>query len=407
MAHVRVTRTGFLGNLMNSVMGIPIGILLFLISFWVLFKNEGLPNMGKIAESQSSEVAADETGHDGDFVSVTGTLESSSMVGDPDFLSPGNYINLSREVEMYAWVEHSESETRDKVGGGTETITTYSYELEWTSSPRTTGMDDPSYNNPAMTISAGSWEGDSANVGAWNIDIGDARWPGGDRLSPSGLPLLGQAARGTIQGEYIYLGYGSPNSPSIGDHRISFRALQPGGEVTAFGEASGGNLVAHDVADRSFLRVLSGDREAAISTLKLEAAALKWGLRILGFLLMWFGMQMVFAPLHAVAGILPFLKRGTKSLIALITFPIAAILTLLTIVISAILHSVVALIVVFAISAGIMAWLWKNRGGKGGDTAAVAPGTPPPPGPPPGPSPAAEPPTAAPGADVPPDSPPA
>ena len=386
MAIVKTTRTGFLGNLINSVMAIPIGILMFLISFWVLFKNEGLPNLGKICEAESSEVAADEAGHDGDFVSVTGELKSGSMLGDPEFLSPGNYINLSRDVEMYAWVEHTESETVDKVGGGTETRTTYTYEMEWTSNPRTNGFEDSSYNNPPMQIQSQSWSGDSANIGVWEIDVDDARWPGGEALSPSSLTLLGQAARGTVSGDHVYLGYGGPGSPGIGDHRISFRALSPGATVTGFGEASGSSLTAYNYEDsETFLRVLNGDRAEAIATMLFEASARKWGLRILGFFLMWFGMQMVFSPLHAVAGILPFIKKGTKFLIAAITFPIAATLTLLTIVISAILHSVVALIVVFAITAGLMGYLWKNRGGKddGAEVAAAAPIVAPP-GPPPG-----------------------
>jgi hypothetical protein len=129
--------------------------------------------------------------------------------------------------------------------------------------------------------------------------------------------------------------------------------------------------------------------------MKLEATVLKWGLRILGFFLMWFGLQTVFAPLHAIAGILPFVKKGTKAIIALITFPIAATLTFLTIVISAILHSVLALVIVFAITAVMMGWFWKNRTGKGDEAAAAAPAAPPtspapsPDVPPPGPPPAA------------------
>lgn len=398
MAIVRTKTTGFLGNLMNSVMAIPIGILMFLISFYVLFKNEGLPNMGKICESKSAEVSADEAGSDGEFVSVTGELASDSMLGDPQYVQPGNYINLSRSVEMYAHVQHSQSETRDKVGGGTETTTTYTYTQEWTSSPRTSGMEDPYYNNQAMRIQGDSWTGDAANIGVWQIRVADANMPGGETLSPSSLTLMGEAARGTVSGNYVYLGYGGPQTPNIGDHRLSWRALQPGNTVTAFGEASGSSLVEHNIEDRDFLRVLNGDREAAIDTMKFEAAALKWGLRILGFFLMWFGMQMVFSPLHAIAGILPFIKKGTKFLIAMITFPIAFVLTALTIIISAILHSWIALIVVFGLTAGLMGWLWKNRDGKGSN-AAAAPSVPAPP--------MAAPPGPAPGADLPPGPPPA
>ena len=234
-------------------------------------------------------------------------------------------------------------------------------------------MEDPYYNNPAIQIQGESWSGDSASIGVWQIRVADANMPGGETLSPSSLNLIGDAARGTVSGDYVYLGYGGPQNPVIGDHRLSWRALSPGGTVTGFGEASGSNLVEHNIEDRDFLRVLNGDRESAIETMKFEAAALKWGLRILGFFLMWIGMQMVFSPLHAIAGILPFLKKGSKFLIAVITFPIAFVLTSLTIIISAILHSWIALLVVFGLTAGLMGWLWKNRAGKGGQAAAAAP----------------------------------
>ena len=34
---------------------------------------------------------------------------------------------------MYQWKEHESRETRKKLGGGTETVTTYEYKKEWAS----------------------------------------------------------------------------------------------------------------------------------------------------------------------------------------------------------------------------------------------------------------------------------
>lgn len=416
MAVVRTTRTGFLGNLFNSILAVPIGILIFLASFAVLFWNEGRPNLGKIAERESVVAAADDTSaHQGELVAVTGTLELDEQIGDPQYLANGDYVTLDRVVEQYVWVQHSESETRDKVGGGTETVTTYTYEMEWTSSPQdSSNFEDPSYSNPPQRVFSDSWSATNVSIGAWQLVVAEFQaggscigcrgLPGGSTLdlSDESVKLQGEGVRATRQGNYLYLD-GSPATPNIGDHRISFRALQPGGTVTAFGQAEGAGLVGYNFeGDKTFLRMLWGSRDEAISSLRTEHTVITWVLRLVGFFMMWMGMGMVFAPLHAIAGILPFAKKGTKFVVGLVTFPIALVLTVVTIVVSMILHSIVALIIVFILVGGLAFWLWKNRDKNaaqgnvpGGMAAAPAGGVPP--GPAPGAPPSAPPGGAPPG----------
>lgn len=376
MAVTRTTSTGFFGNLLGSFVSIPIGILLFLGAFVVLFLNEGRPNMAKIAEKQSVAVAADTVGSEGEFVSVTGTLATTETLGDPLFVAPGAYVALERDVEVYAWVERSESETRDKLGGGTETVTTYTYERQWVSDPAdsSTFQEPAGHQNTAKRLEDGAWRVTSATIGAWRLDVPNTRMPGTTQVAPGTLSLTGDAAAATstVQGNHVYLGGANPASPAIGDHRVSFSVLAPGGTVTGFGEASGGALAPWNYkGDRTFLRVLEGSREDALATLAFEEKIIAWGLRILGFLMMWIGMGMVFAPLHAVAGILPFAKKATKFIVGAVTFPIAAVLTIVTIVVSMILHNIFALIIVALLVVGLGVWLWKSRD-KGAAQASTA-----------------------------------
>ncbi len=396
MAVVRTTRTGFLGNLFNSILAVPIGILLFLASFAVLFWNEGRTNLANVAVESVVAAAQDASGHEGEFVSVTGTLSSDERVGDPQFLMDGPWLELRRVVEQYQWVEHSESETRDKVGGGTETTTTYTYELEWSTTWHDSSrFEDTSYTNVPMRYDSESFSVSSASVGLWTFSAPTAQLPSGRELALSGdddVKLIGDGARGVVQGNYVYLDGARPGDPGVGDHRVSFRALGQGDTVTMFGEAGGGALTPYNYeGSKTWLRALRGDRDTAIQALQTEHTVMTWILRLVGFLMMWFGMGMVFAPLHAVAGILPFLKKGSRFMVNLITFPIALILTVITIVVSMILHSIVALIIVGLIVAGGAFWLIKNRDKDAGATPAAAtagvpPGPPPgsPPGPPPG-----------------------
>lgn len=422
MAYQTVTRTGFFGNLKNAIVSALIGILLFLGSFVVLFMNEGRTNWGKVAEESTEVDASSASGHDGEFVSVTGALTSSETLGDPQFVAPGNFIQLDRSVEVYVWVEHSETETRDKVGGGTETTTTYTYSQEWSSSiPDSSQFEDPAYRgvNPGtqMRWTSESYSVNTAAVGAWSFTMADLGsgpamsmghgLPGSSSVSPSSLTLTGDATGpgASVSGEHVYLANANPNSPVVGDYRVSFSALTGGETVTMFAKAEGGMLKPWPAdGDKTMMRALRGDRASAIASLVTEYKAFGWMMRIVGFFMMWIGMSMVFAPLHAVAGILPFLKKGTKFLVGLITFPIALVLTTVTVIISMVLHSWVAMLVVTLMFGGLVFFLWSRRS-KGDDAqqqapvsgydpaqqqqwaqAGGAPGVPPgpPPGPPPG-----------------------
>ena len=48
---VTTTRTSWLGNIMNSFVGVLFGIILFVVAFPVLWFNEGRTNMATVAKS--------------------------------------------------------------------------------------------------------------------------------------------------------------------------------------------------------------------------------------------------------------------------------------------------------------------------------------------------------------------
>lgn len=420
MAVTRVTQRGFLQNLMGSIAGIPIGILLFLASFYVLFINEGRTNWSKVAAESVVVDANTASGHQGEFVSVTGPINTDSTVGDPDFVAPGNFITLSRNAEMYAWVEESHSETRDKVGGGTETVTTYTYELQWTSNPQDASQfEQPEgHSNPAMTVDSGSWSAPRATIGAWPLTTEAAAGqcflgaacrglPSGTTVNPSTLTLLGAASTGRAQGDHIYLGNANPTSPVVGDIRLSWSALPTGGTVTAFGGVDNGQLVPFTMGEESMLRVMSGDRAGAIQTLEREYKLKGRIFLIVGFLMMWIGMNMVFGPLQAIAGILPFVKKVTGFIIGAITLVIAVVLTTVTVLVSKVLHNWILASLVGIGLFGFIVWtLWKKRQPPEAAAPQVATATAAGFGPPPGPPPGFAPPGAPPSHFAPPGAPP-
>src|SRR5690606_10248642 len=72
--------------------------------------------------------------NDGKLVHVIGKATTAEVLKDGPFEMAANAITLTRSVEMYQWVEETKSETRKKLGGGTETIKTTVYEKAWKSS---------------------------------------------------------------------------------------------------------------------------------------------------------------------------------------------------------------------------------------------------------------------------------
>jgi hypothetical protein len=360
--HTRVERTGFLGELGRSILAIPVGLLLFFGSFFVLWFTEGRTDVSEIAAE--SAVLSNEAAEGAGFVSVSGTVGAKEPLGDPEFLAPGPWLSLQRRAEMFAWVEHRETEERNKIGGGKETITYFEYRKEWTNEPKpSSSFDNPvGHDNPPMHLSDQSFASDAGTIGAWMFDAREADLPGGEGLELTSLPKAGTGANAKAAGEFLHIGRGDLANPIIGDLRVSFTAVPTGISGTLFGQAEGGRIgpYVHEGEHRVF-RLFRGSRDEALLQMHQEYVVLGWVGRVAGFLLMWIGMSLVFAPLHAVMDILPFLGRGSRFLVGVALFPVALVLTTVTTLISMILHNFVAAVAVALLLAGLVVWGRSRR----------------------------------------------
>ena len=70
---------------------------------------------------------------------------------------------------------------------------------------------------------------------------------------------------------------------------------------------------------------------------------LLWVFRVIGFILMWTGLSLLFSPLIQLLDIVPFFGDIGKSVIQGITFVVALILSAITIAISIVVHNAIAL----------------------------------------------------------------
>ena len=350
-----VTRKGWGKNIMDSLVGVLIGIVLFFVSFIVLWTNEGRVNMSKVAKKSipisSSSV---DTINNGKLVSVSGVLSTSQTLGDPDYLKPGSYIILQRYVEMYAWEEESDSETKKKVGGGTETTTTYTYNQVWTSNPEnSSGFRIPEgHYNPALAVQEKLFAVSDAKVGVYGIDARNISMPEGISVRLSGENVIVKKDVKLDTG-YLYKGKGSMKSPEIGDVKISFTAMPNGTNLTIFGQLTGSNITKymHKGKDRLY-RAFKANREGAIQIMKTEHKVTTWLLRIVGFVMMWIGLTLCFGPINALLNVLPFLGSVSKFIISVAMFIVAFVLSIITIIVSIIAHSIIAMIILIVLIVG-------------------------------------------------------
>jgi hypothetical protein len=344
-------------GIMDSIKGVVIGLILFVVSFPVLWWNEGRVDMSKVAGT-SVPVGAEtvDASANGQFVSVTGKLASDEAVGDPQFLKPGAYVSLTRTAEMYAWVETKSSTTTKSAGGKKKKKTTYSYERKWTDRPESSSSfkEPAGHENPSPSIDSQTFTVSHAKVGAYDFDPRSARLPKPTRVAIGNADFIpSEGAR--LEGSYIFSGSGSLQNSQVGDMRLSFSAVQSGITATLFGNLNGTVVEPYFYkGEEKLYRAIAGSREAAIAKMAAEHKILTWILRGGGFLMMLIGLNLFFGPINAVLDIVPFLGNVSRSIIGLAMFLIAAVLSLLTIAVSIIAHNIFLLlgagvVVLFAI----------------------------------------------------------
>src|SRR5512135_619445 len=128
---------GWLSRLGNAFLGIPIGVILFIASFVILFWNEG--RAVHTAQSLSTgekaviSISSDTVDHanEGKLVHVGGLATTDQTVKDPRFDVSAQALRLRRNVQMFQWKEDSRTEPRGKLGGGEEQVTRFTYSKIW------------------------------------------------------------------------------------------------------------------------------------------------------------------------------------------------------------------------------------------------------------------------------------
>ena len=349
MAYQEVTKTSYGSRLGNSLKGIGTGIVLFIAATALLWWNEG--NAKKTADAikgfdkacvDVADMSKVDPALNGQPIHAVAVAKTDEVLSDPDFGISVNAIRLVRDVEYYQWVETSTSETKDKIGGGQETGTTYNYHKEWVSSPvNSDNFKDPDYqgsNFVRANISDNS-------VSAQKVDFGAYVLP--ERMINSipantevSVPItLANGEDIFVLNDTVYYGE-EPDSPAVGDVRVTFRKAD-GGEASILAQVKGNTFEPYQHKNGKTIMTLSmGNLSQAqmIESAKSSNKMLLWVFRILGIMLVIAALRMMFSIVVSILKVLPPLAKVGELGINLVTAVVGFIWSLLVILVAWVIY---------------------------------------------------------------------
>ena len=364
MAYTETTQTSWGSRLGGAFKGMVTGIVLVVVGTILLYWNEGrtVKTGGAINEARSVAVKVDDISRvdpalAGKVIYATGRADTRDVLTDPIFGASATAIDISRRVEYYQWQEHSRQETRKKLGGGEETVTTYTYTREWVGGPIDSGsFKDPEYQGRNKVLA--SYEDETLyapNVtfggytlpdflkrsigGAVPLDlvldedrkkaifeglsvepgpVGNAALPAVSSSDPASLDaaLMGGVS-GVVppqdryvhaQGNVLYLGE-KPGSPQVGDIRVTFTQTPPA-DVSIIAQVAGNTFEEFTASNGyTFSRLSMGTvgMERMFAGAESDNAIMAWILRVVGTIVVIAGLGTILHPLSVIADVIPIL----------------------------------------------------------------------------------------------------
>jgi len=396
MAYTETTTTSYGGRLSRSLKGIVGGLIAFIAGTALLFWNEGnyVKTYKALNEAQDATIAVDSVAErdpalNGKVIHASARAETEDILRDPAFDVSVNAISLQRSVEYYQYEERSSTTTRDKIGGGEEKVTTYTYSADWQSEPiNSSEFKDPKYQGSNFTLyQVQDQEQFAKNVsfGAYSlpdffiesipanepvdVTLGEEnqrkleeairQHPRGPRL-PEDTNAVAPAVV-HVQANTVYLGE-NPSAPKVGDLRITFSSAQPQ-DVSIIGKVNGstfGRYVAKSGKAISRLETGIVSAEEMFAHAQAENTFLTWILRLVGVVLVCVGLRGIFGILEAIAKVLPFLGDIVGVGVSLVTGIIGLAWSLLWIAIAWLTYRPLIGVPLLVADVALVIWLKKK-----------------------------------------------
>jgi len=371
MVTTEVTTQSWFGRIRESIKSFLFGIAIFVAAFPVLFWNEGraVKTEKSLKEGAGAVVSVDSNRVDPTnnkkLVHMTGHAKTDETLADSDFQVSANAVKLRRRVEMYQWEESKDSKTQKKVGGGTETTTTYSYSKKWSDSLiDSSAFKEEGHANPSsMPFASREQEAQKVTLGVFALTPSLVAKMTDFQPLPVGeqdLQKLPEEIRSKLKASSgaFYLG-ADPASAQIGDARISF-AIVPPVDVSVISKQTGATFEPYRASAGMDIEMLKSGvhgAQAMFQAALQENTILTWILRAVGFVMMFLGLAMFFKPISVLGDVIPafgsLLAFGT----GLFAFVLSAVLSIGTVAVAWIVYRPVLGIALLTVAIALLVTL--------------------------------------------------
>ena len=392
MAYTETTTTSYGQRLAGSAKGMIGGLLMFIIGTCLLWWNEGrtvrtAKAIGDAASHVESvaDVSRVDASLNGKLIHASAFADTKDTLTDDLFGVREQAIKLDRKVEYYQWVEHSQRKKRDKVGGGEETITTYTYEQEWVKKPvNSSNFKESRYRNANRVLSQVEERNEMAQhvtFGAYTLPESfvasisgsepvevrmteEQRFTWDERLHMLMPKVNTETSLVHTSANTVYLGL-SPNSPQVGDVRVTFTKVPPA-DISLIAQVDGSTFKAYRAKNgQSFSRVQMGTvgADEMIEQARSENNLWAWVLRVIGILLVVGGLKGMFGLLPMLFKVLPFLGSIVDAGVGLVSWILGLAWSLIIIAIAwLVFRPIIGISLLVLAIAGIV--FLKRRGKK-------------------------------------------
>lgn len=390
MSVTETTHVSWISRLGDSFKGILFGLVLFVAGFPLLFWNEGnaVKTRKALDEGEGACVsvpsnAAVDPENEGKLVHMTGLADTKDELRDGEFGVGAVAIRLRREVEMYQWQESERTTEKKNLGGSVTRTTVYDYSKGWSNEAiDSSSFKEAGHDNPAaMPFEGVQWTAQDVSFGAFRLQPDQVSRIGGAR--PFALPAgyaCPVATNAVVAGQTVYLpgwadGHDPVAAPRIGDVRVRFEVVEPH-EISLVYKQLGDTFGPYTAKNgRKVALLADGVRDAAdlFASARSANATMCWILRLVGFLMMYFGVSTVLKPLSVFADVIPFLGSVVGFVSSIGAFAVAAPCAIATIAVAWLFYRPVLGIALLAVAVALFVWRARRRKAAAAAVAAAEP----------------------------------
>lgn len=379
------TSKSWFQRLREALSGILTGVFVLIAAIVLVFWNEGRAvktatalneGAGQVVEVSAQTVDPALTGK---LVHVSGPIRVSVPPRDAELDVSAPVLRLERKVEMYQWRENKTSKTEKTLGGGEETVTTYSYERIWSDTEHKSSAfrQQQGHANPAFPLRSASFNA-AAKLGAYEV-------------KPERLGGLGSAAPHPLEGRQVAM-VGSrlgrvasivdgkafvgqdPAQPQVGDLRISYSAARVD-QASAVATQKGAELVPFTASNGRSIFLL---RDGTVTAQDMFENAQKgntmvtWLLRLVGLAMAIAGFGLILRIASVLADVVPFFGNIVGAGTSVVAMLLGVCLTTLVAGIAWVYYRPLIGLGLLALAAVAIALVWQ-RGRAGGQAVQRAP----------------------------------